>query len=49
MVEFDDPYTLLQNENSQLKKMVDKTGPSNSEQLYRVAEALYHSKKQRIN
>ena len=47
VVDFDDPYTLLQDENSQLKIMVDKTGPSSSKQLHQVAEAAYHSRKQR--
>ena len=47
VVEFDDPYTLLQDEKSQLKMMVDMTGPSSSEQLFHIAEAAYHSKKQR--
>ena len=36
VVEFDDPYTLLQDEKSQLKVMVDMTGPSSSEQLYHM-------------
>ena len=39
IVEMDDPFELLKNDTSQLKTMVDRTGPSNSAQLYKMAEA----------
>jgi ATP-binding cassette subfamily C (CFTR/MRP) protein 4 len=35
--EFDSPYNLLQNENSLLTKMVEKTGPSASKKLHQMA------------
>ncbi|KAL5474531.1 hypothetical protein EMCRGX_G026489 [Ephydatia muelleri] len=38
IAEFDDPYMLLKDEKSLLKTMVDRTGPSNSVQLYQMAE-----------
>eukprot|EP00731_Ephydatia_muelleri_P021966 Em0014g557a len=47
IVEFDDPYMLLKDERSLLKKMVDRTGPSNSVQLYQMAEVAYLSRKKR--
>ena len=47
IVEFDDPYMLLKDEKSLLKKMVDRTGPSNSVQLYQMAEVAHLSKKKR--
>ena len=35
--EFDTPYQLLQNPRSQLRKMVEKTGPSASRKLHQMA------------
>eukprot|EP00731_Ephydatia_muelleri_P021942 Em0014g533a len=45
IAEFDDPYMLLKDEKSLLKKMVDRTGPSNSVQLYQMAEVAHLSRK----
>eukprot|EP00731_Ephydatia_muelleri_P021947 Em0014g538a len=45
IVELDHPYNLLKKENSLLKKMVDRTGSSNSTELYLKAEASYYSRK----
>ncbi len=36
--EFDSPYTLLQNEESLLYKMVKKTGPEASKELHQMAQ-----------
>ena len=35
--EFDTPFHLLQNSNSQLYKMVEKTGPTASQKLHQMA------------
>ena len=35
--EFDSPYHLLQNPNSQFRKMVERTGPSASRKLHQMA------------
>ena len=35
--EFDTPYQLLQNPRSQLRRMVEKTGPSASRKLHQMA------------
>ncbi len=35
--EFDSPYRLLQNSDSQLYKMVEKTGPEASQKLHQMA------------
>eukprot|EP00731_Ephydatia_muelleri_P021951 Em0014g542a len=48
IVELDDPFELLKNKNSLLNKMVDRTGSSNSAQLYLIAEAAHLSRKKRI-
>ena len=37
MKEFDSPYALLQLPKSQLKKMVNQTGPMASKKLYQMA------------
>ena len=40
IVEMDDPFELLRNDNSQLQQMVDRQGPQiRSAQLYKMAEA----------
>ena len=45
IVELDHSYNLLKKENSLLKKMVDRTGSSNSAYLYQMAETSYYSMK----
>lgn len=40
MVEFDHPYNLLKNENGFFYKMVEQTGPSNSDLLHSVASEV---------
>eukprot|EP00731_Ephydatia_muelleri_P021891 Em0014g482a len=45
IVELDHSYNLLKMENSLLKKMVDRTGSSNSAYLYQMAETSYYSMK----
>ena len=37
IVEYDEPGVLLQDPNSLLKTMVERTGPSMSRKLYRIA------------
>lgn len=41
MVEFDHPYNLLKNENGFLYKMVEQTGPSNSDLLHSIASEVF--------
>ncbi|XP_025192648.1 multidrug resistance-associated protein 4-like [Melanaphis sacchari] len=42
MVEFDHPYNLLKNKNGFLYKMVEQTGPINSELLHNIASESYN-------
>lgn len=37
-VEFDDPYSLMQNEESTFRKMVEALGPQEYDRLYSLAE-----------
>lgn len=37
-VEFDDPYSLLQNENGVFRKMVEALGPQEYDRLYAIAK-----------
>ncbi|PNF20422.1 Multidrug resistance-associated protein 4 [Cryptotermes secundus] len=45
MVEFDHPHILLQNEEGHFYSMVQETGHIMAEQLSRIAEECYHTKK----
>ena len=45
MAEFGDPYELLQDEKSQLKKMADKTGTLCADKLYQMAEKANYGRK----
>lgn len=45
MVEFDHPYILLQNEEGHFYSMVQQTGYIMAEQLFRIAEDCYRTKK----
>ena len=42
-----EPHTLLQDTNSLLKAMVDKTGPSTSRKLYQIASDTVHARKRK--
>ena len=44
LVEFDEPYTLLQDSNSMLSKLVQQTGKGVATELMEIAEAHQHSK-----
>ena len=41
--EYDSPYALLQNPNSQLKGMVEQTGPAASRKLHQMALDAYRN------
>jgi ATP-binding cassette subfamily C (CFTR/MRP) protein 4 len=45
MVEFDHPHILLQNKEGHFYNMVQETGHIMAEQLSRIAEECYHTKK----
>lgn len=44
IVEWDEPYILLQDPDSLFKTMVDKTGSSASRKLYQMAEEAHQSR-----
>lgn len=44
VVEFDEPYNLLQKENFLLFDLVSKTGPELSKQLHLIAKEVYQKK-----
>ena len=45
IVEYDEPGILLQDPNSLLKTMVDRTGPSASRKLYQIAKETFEGRK----
>ena len=44
--EFDEPYMLLQDENTYFSKMVEQTGKSESEDLLEIAKTAYFIRNQ---
>ncbi len=47
--EYASPYSLLQNSNSQLYKMVEKTGPEASQKLHQMALEARSRKNRKIS
>lgn len=44
-VEFDSPYSLMQNENSTFRKMVEALGPQEHNRLYTLAKDKHNESK----